>query len=319
MKLTRASLLRLDMKNSVLLGLLVLLAAPALNSQEPLPRQDVAALGRFEPENGIILIANSSMPEAARGAVLKELHVEEGDDVTKGQLLGVTDIAAELQTSVREAEAELVFRNREVTSAISASEESCLRAKVALQEAERRIRMHEQGLAGEEEAESASGEAEAKSAACKTSRIAVKLVESGVAVAEARLERAKVRLDRAYIRAPMAGRILYIHSRPGELLGAQGLLEMGPVDRMFAVAEVYESDIRFVTPGQLATLSSPVLSEDLTGKVTRIQQKVATQNEIGTDPAARKDARIIEVYIQLDDSRPAQALTNLQVDVLIHR
>lgn len=319
MKFIRASLLRLDMRNFVLSGLLALLSAPPLHSQEPSPGQDVAALGRFEPENGIILIANSSMPEAARGAVLKELHVEEGDDVTKGQLLGVTDIATELQTSVREANAELVFRKREVTSAISASVESCLRAKVAQQEAERRIRMHEQGLAGEEEAESARGEAEAKSAACETSHIAVKLVESGVAVAEARLEHAKARLDRAYIRAPIAGRILYIHSRPGELLGAQGLLEMGQVDRMFTIAEVYESDIRFVKPGQRATLSSPVLNEDLTGKVTRIRQKVAKQNEIGTDPAARKDARIIEVYIQLEDSQPAQSLTNLQVDVLIHR
>ena len=40
--------------------------------------------------------------------------------------------------------------------------------------------------------------------------------------------------------------------------------------------------------------------------------------EIGTDPAARKDARIVEVVIELEDSAPAASLTNLQVDVLIH-
>ena len=39
---------------------------------------------------------------------------------------------------------------------------------------------------------------------------------------------------------------------------------------------------------------------------------------IGTDPAARKDARIVEVTIALDDSGPAASLTNLQVDVVIH-
>jgi len=44
---------------------------------------------------------------------------------------------------------------------------------------------------------------------------------------------------------------------------------------------------------------------------------VEKQDEIGTDPAARKDARIIEVKILLDDSALAAGLTNLQVDVII--
>ncbi len=38
---------------------------------------------------------------------------------------------------------------------------------------------------------------------------------------------------------------------------------------------------------------------------------------IGTDPAARKDARIIEVEIRLDESEAAAALTNLQVEIVI--
>ena len=42
-------------------------------------------------------------------------------------------------------------------------------------------------------------------------------------------------------------------------------------------------------------------------------------DEIGTDPAARKDARIVEVEIRLDDPKAAANLTNLQVDVEIGR
>jgi len=56
----------------------------------------------------------------------------------------------------------------------------------------------------------------------------------------------------------------------------------------------------------------------LTGTVRAIRQKVEKQDEIGTDPAARKDARIIEVPILLDDAAPAAGLTNLQVDVVIY-
>ncbi len=35
--------------------------------------------------------------------------------------------------------------------------------------------------------------------------------------------------------------------------------------------------------------------------------QVQKQDEIGTDPAARKDARIVEVEIRLDDPRPRPA------------
>ena len=79
----------------------------------------------------------------------------------------------------------------------------------------------------------------------------------------------------------------------------------------------FETDIRFVKVGQRATVRSPAFENDLPGRVKSIRQKVQKQDEIGTDPAARKDARIVEVVIELDDSRPASQLTNLQVDILI--
>ena len=72
-------------------------------------------------------------------------------------------------------------------------------------------------------------------------------------------------------------------------------------------------------PGQRATISSPALEQDLAGTVQAIRQKVEKQDEIGTDPAARKDARIVEVAILLDESTAVAGLTNLQVDVVIER
>ena len=49
--------------------------------------ESVSALGRLEPEHGIIRVASPSTPQAAYGAVLAALRVEEGDDVEQGQLL----------------------------------------------------------------------------------------------------------------------------------------------------------------------------------------------------------------------------------------
>jgi len=289
-------------------------AGAPLLAQEP---QGVSALGRLEPENGIIRVSASSTPEAILGAILVELRVKEGDDVQAGQLLAVTDTAAVMEALAKEAQAGLDFAAREVDTARSRATEACVRAEVSAREAERRTRLLAQGVAGEEEAESARGEAEARKASCARATTAVRSAETAVEVARARLARVQAEAQRSYIRAPFNGRVLEIIVHPGELIGERGILELGRVDRMYAIAEVYETDIRHVKIGQRATISSPALDHELTGTVQAIRQKVAKQDEIGTDPAARKDARIIEVPILLDDADSAAGLTNLQVDVVI--
>ena len=280
--------------------------------------ESISALGRLEPQHGIIRVASPSTPQAAYGAVLAALRVDEGDDVKQGQLLAVSDTAAVMEAIVSEARAQVERAHREVDSARSMAQATCTRADVAEREAARRARLLEQGLAGEEEADSARGEADARKASCNTASTAIQLTETQVKVAQAHLARVEADLQRAYIRAPRDGRVLEILVRPGELMGEAGVLELASVDHMHAIAEVYESDIRFVEVGQKATVRSPAFENDLSGTVKSVRQKVQKQDEIGTDPAARKDARIVEVIIELDDSRPAAHLTNLQVDVLIH-
>lgn len=296
------------------LCLAVLLASGGAAAQD---QQAVSALGRLEPMDGIIRVAASSTPQAVSGAVLTELHVAEGDDIGRGDLVAVTDTAAVMTARLLEAQAAVVFAEREVEAARSRAVETCVRADVAAREAERRERLRDQGVAGEEEADSARGEAEARKASCASESTNVRLYESGIEVARSHVNRVNAELQRSYIRAPVAGRVLDIIVRPGELIGEQGIIELGRVSNMFAIAEVYETDIRRVRTGQRATISSAALDQDLAGSVKHIRQKVQKQDEIGTDPAARKDARIIEVEIELENSAAAAGLTNLQVDVVI--
>ncbi len=91
--------------------------------------------------------------------------------------------------------------------------------------------------------------------------------------------------------------------RPGEIVGLDGILELGRVDQMYAIAEVYETDIRHVQSGPCARVTSSALPRTSPAPWTRIRPKVQKMDEIGTDPAARKDARIVEVEIRLDDSK----------------
>lgn len=286
-------------------------------AQDAQTSRAISALGRLEPQNGVIRVGAPSTPEALSGSIVLELPVRVGDDVTAGQLLAVLETAPVLQAALSEVKSELELAQRDAEAARSKGDEACVRADVADREARRLASLFEQGLAAEEETEQAQGDAEALAASCVAARAAVRVAEARVSVVRARLARHTLQLDRAYIRAPADGRVLEIVAHAGEMVGMDGILELGRVDQMYAIAEVYETDIRHVTVGQQATISSKALDGDLSGTVELIRPKVQKHDEIGTDPAARKDARIVEVEIRLNEPEAAAALTNLQVDVII--
>ena len=279
----------------------------------------VSALGRLEPWHGSLKITAPITPESTGGIVLGKLLVERGDDVKAGQLLAVTEAAALMQAQVGQAKAEREYRSRLATAASSAATAACVQAKVALQASQRRQELLAKKLISNETAEQAKGESDAGQAGCASARASAQAASAAVVLADAELKRALAVQQRAFIRAPADGRVLDIHARPGEMIGPQGILELGRVDRMYAIAEVYETDIGKVRVGQTATVSSRALPRGLTGTVERIRQQVRKQDQLGTDPAARKDARIVEVEIRLDNPAPAAGLSNLQVEIIIGR
>ena len=143
--------------------------------------------------------------------------------------------------------------------------------------------------------------------------------EAGVRAARAVLEAAHAQLELAVVRAPISGRVIEVHARVGERVGDEGVLEIGRTDEMFAVAEVYETDIGRVEVGQRAIVTSPALDAPLEGTVERIGLRVGKLDVLGTDPVAKIDARVIEVDIRLDDGERVSHLTNLQVEVALVR
>lgn len=147
------------------------------------------------------------------------------------------------------------------------------------------------------------------------------LAQIQVAVASARqnLNLAAARLDRAMIRAARSGQILRIIAHEGEAIGNSGILDLGDTRQMYVVAEVNETDLRSVKIGQPATITSRngAFSQPLSGKVAQIGWQVFKNNVLDDDPAANADARVVEVKIRLDDSKPVEGMTNLQVDVRV--
>lgn len=148
----------------------------------------------------------------------------------------------------------------------------------------------------------------------------VQAAQAAVESAIAARQKAQVDLNLSYVKAPVSGSILKVHTRQGERINTQdGIVELGRTDQMYAVAEVYETDIPKVRNGQRATVTSPVFAGTLTGKVARIGKQIGKKDVLNTDPAADTDARVIEVRIRLDpeSSKKVASFTNLQVEVKI--
>lgn len=149
----------------------------------------------------------------------------------------------------------------------------------------------------------------------------VQTAQAEIKRAIAAVSQAKANLEQAFVKSPQNGTVLDIHTRPGELVGNSGIVEIGQTERMYVVAEVYQTDISRVRVGQRVRVTSDSLADQLQGTVESIGAQVQRQNIVNTDPSENIDARVVEVRVRLDDtsSQKAAKFTNLQVKAVIEQ
>lgn len=147
----------------------------------------------------------------------------------------------------------------------------------------------------------------------------VQAAKTEVANAEAALKQAQTEVEQTFIRAPDAGRVMKIHTRPGEKISADGIVELAQTEQMVAVAEVYQSDISKVKLGQPAVITGEAFTGAIKGKVSQIGLQVSRQNVFSNQPGENLDRRVIEVKIRInpEDNPRVEALSNLQVQTEI--
>jgi ABC exporter DevB family membrane fusion protein len=146
----------------------------------------------------------------------------------------------------------------------------------------------------------------------------VAVAEAELAAARTAVRQAQANVDLTLVKSPLDGQVLEIHARPGEMAN-QGIVDLGRTNRMFVVAEVYETDIGRVKLEQKVEVKSPALREPLEGKVSEIGWQVGKKDVLNDDPVIDADARVVKVRVLLNEesSQRAARLTNLKVDTFI--
>jgi HlyD family secretion protein len=301
--------------------------------------QRIHALGRLEPKGTVIEVMPRSGSERS---VVERLLVNEGDDVEPGAPLAYMDshqrrlaqwneATARIEVSRRRlAQIEAGAKHEDIEAAREAASQSKEAQRVAKTQLDRIAELARQKQVSEEELverkwryDNATLEAERTKAMLQSIQTIrptdMELGKAELAQSEAAAQSAKAELDASIVNAPSRGRILKIHTFPGESISAQGLLQMGNVNHMIAVAELYETDVERVRIGSSAQVLIDSSQRRFIGTVCDIGRIVGRKIMLSSDPVSDTDARVVEVRIALniEDSQVLAGLSNARVEVSI--
>ena len=251
----------------------------------------------------------------AQKAAIARIQAERSNDIM-AQAATVTRLSAELSHArVEYQRYEKLYQDGAISTSVRDSKQ------LAWETSQQQL---EEAKANQQRIELATREqlTEAKATLARIAEVRpvdVDVAKAQVREAQAAVAIAEAELNLAYIKAPSNGQILDILTRPGEIVSSNGIVRIGDTNEMYAVAEVYESDINKIQIGQQATITSHAISGELKGSVERIGLEIQRQEVINTDPAANIDAKVVEVKVRLESesSQKVSGLTNLLVKVSI--
>ena len=254
-------------------------AAKAAAEVKPSPYAAIAN-GKADVEGGIIQVA------ARRAGVIAEVLVQEGDDVTRGQVLARLEddeprlAAHRASAEVRQARASLALLQVQLSAA---------------QREQRRL----EGLAPSnfvaaqklDQARDAVREAEAR----------ILAQQAVVATQGARFSEARYDQELSIIRAPADGRIVRRYANPGagaSTLNVSNMFDLEPQAGRIVRAEIAEGSLSHVAIGQAVQMSPESdPSKVYSGKVLRRAAVFGARKLQSDDPTERTDDRVVEVVV----------------------
>jgi HlyD family secretion protein len=311
-------------------------AAPAV--EKAIEKTTVAGPWRVEPDSEEVKVGSELAGK------LREVRVEEGAQVKKGQVLAVL-VNDEYRAAVANSEALVRQKEaawRKVMNGSRSQERHEAEANVreaesveanARSEMERRQQLWNAGVTSREGAERYQRECGVAKAKLDAARQHFRLVddesrEEDRSVARAELESSKAQLDgnravyeKTWIRAPFSGTILPKHHRTGESITNSSVTQdpvftMGDVRGLRVRVDVDETDVSRVREGQEAYVTAQAYAgQKFRGKVIRVGGQLGPKNVRTDEPQEKIDTKILETLVQLDAG--AALPIGLRVDAYI--
>lgn len=241
--------------------------------------------GKADVEGGLIQVA------ARTAGIVREVYVQEGDRVTKGQILARQEDDAQ-RLAVDTAAADLAQ-----AKAQTALTETQLAA--AQREVDRLRPLVGPRFVSAQSADQAQD-------AVKNAGATLEAQHAAVAVAQTQLDQSRYSLEQTVIRAPVSGRIVRRYANPGvgaSTLNVTPMFDLEPDGQRIVRAEVSESAQPYVSVGETVQLLPEAdQSKVYVGKVLRIAPVFGSRKLQSDDPSQRTDDRVVEAVVSADSA-----------------
>jgi multidrug resistance efflux pump len=254
----------------------------AASKEEPSPYAAIAN-GKADVEGGIIQVA------ARRQGIVREVYVQEGQDVVAGQSLAKQeDDDARLAADTASA-------------ALSSA-----RAQVAVYQVQLRTGQREyKRLQNLQASNFVTGQRlDAAQDQISAANANIQAQQAAIQVATAQLAQARYSQELTVIRAPANGRIARRYANPGSgasTLNVTPMFDLEPQTARIVRAEIVEADIPNVTIGQEVEIQPEAdPTKTYIGKVLRRAAVFGARKLASDDPSQRSDERVVEVVVSAD-------------------
>jgi HlyD family secretion protein len=297
----------------------------------------VGCIGRVEPENGIIVVAAS--PALGRTPVIAKLLVQEGQMVAPGEVIATLQSLPDLEAAVQQEEARVAIaksRLAQLEAGARPGDVLALKSELARLQTESnaarqeldqkqalgqkdfvpRVQVDEARLKSEDSDRLLEAARHRLESLTEVRESDVNLAKSELAAAQADLDRARIEQNAGTVRSPVRARVIRIVARAGEAVGPDGVVTLADTSRMDVIAEVYETDIVRVHPGQKAVISSASLASPLEGVVRSISPQIENRS-LPMEPSEAADERVYQTRISVDHPEMLAQRINAKVNVLI--
>jgi ABC exporter DevB family membrane fusion protein len=298
----------------------------------------VAAPGRVEPVTEDIRLGSEL------NGKLKEVLVEEGDHVRKGQLLAVL-VNDDYRADVESSTAQVASREADLRKTVNGArneqrreaEASVKQAEAVLENAcadmERHQKLYQKGVTAREDADHYEREYKVAKAQFDAAAQHFKFVDeetreedvsratADLGLTRAQLGGARARYEKTFVRAPIDGVVLRRYHRAGESVTNSAnvpdpLFAIGNRETLRVRVDVDETDVVKVRVGDRAYVTADAFgTQKFWGHVVRIGGELGRKNIRTDEPSERVDTKILETLVELDDAR--ELPVGLRVDAFI--
>jgi len=260
-------------------------AAAAKLAAASAPKSPYVAVsnGKADVEGGIIQVA------ARTSGVVREVLVQEGQDVAKGQVLARLE-DDEPRLAAQSAAAELNQARAQV-------ELLKVQLSTAQREEQRLQRLAPTNFVAGQKLDQAHD-------AVRQAEASLDAQAALIATAQAKLAQARYNQELTIIRAPVDGKIVRRYANPGagaSTLNVSNMFDLEPRAARIVRAEISEGALPNVAVGQTVQMSPEAdPGKTFAGRVIRQAPVFGARKLQSDDPTDRSDERVVEVVVSAD-------------------